>query len=47
MGKPWELARWELIDTLAQRYHVAPAVILAEDVSTLRGLRILKLAEAD
>ena len=35
----------ELIDAMAQRYHVPPSVILAEPVTTLRGLRIVLAGE--
>lgn len=45
MRKPWELEKWELIDAMAQRYHVPPSVILAEPVTTLRGLRIVLAGE--
>lgn len=33
------------MDTLAQRYHVHPDDVLAGDVSVLRRLRILQLAQ--
>jgi len=47
ISKPAELARWELVDMLAQRYHVLPSAVLAEDVSLLRGLSILAVGRKD
>ena len=45
VGKPWELARAELIDGLCQRYHCLPSELLREDASLLRMLAILSLAQ--
>lgn len=43
MGKPAELAQAELVEMIAQRYHVLPSAVLAEDASILRHLEVLRL----
>lgn len=44
VGKPWELARAELIDGLCQRYHCLPSAIMREDAYLLRMMTILGLS---
>jgi len=44
---PGELTQARVIEALAQRYHVLPSRILAEDVGLLRHVALVGLTEED
>ncbi len=41
VGKPAELEEAEIVEYIAQKYHVLPGIVLAQDAAILRHLAIL------